>query len=111
VTCDRKAALQAGPLAEGTLGIHRLDVSPSDALHLRAGTGIGAPHPGPHVSAAQLDLAAWGESRRTCWVVLAAVSLFERGPETLEEAEPEVDENPAPRELHEHDKSGQDDPM
>ena len=42
---------------------------------------------------------------------MAAVTLSKRGPEALEEAEPEVDEHPAPRKLHEHDKSGQNDAM
>ena len=51
------------------------------------------------------------ESCTTCSVVLAAATLFKRGPEALEEAEPEVDEHRAPRELHEHDKSGQNDAM
>ena len=41
----------------------------------------------------------------------AAATLFRRGREALEEVEPEVDQHPAPRELHEHDKSGQNDTM
>ena len=42
-----------------------------------------------------------------CPVGLAAATLFRRGREALEEVDPEVDQHPAPRELHEHDKSGE----
>ena len=51
------------------------------------------------------------ESCTICLVVLAAATAFTRGREALKVVEPEVDEHPAPRELHEHDKRGQNDAM